>query len=119
MNLALRLADFTEDYVELSAYTDQAYVERGPMIDIIYECDISNYKLIAPISVTIEPDHNDFVAHDSRTGVYSFGDTAEEAKMNFCYSLEDVYEFLLEDSENLTQLNKDTLSYLNKILIRK
>jgi predicted RNase H-like HicB family nuclease len=119
VNLALRLADFTENYAEFSTYANEAYVKRGPMIDIIYECEISNYKLIAPISVTIEPDHNDFVAHDSLTGIYSFGDTAEEAKINFCYSLEDVYEFLLEDSENLTQLNKDTLSYLNKILIRK
>ncbi len=119
MNLEIRLADFTANYVKGSTYADQTYVKRNPMIEIIYECDISNYKLIVPISVTIEPDHNDFVAHDSITGIYGFGDTADEAKMNFCYSLEDVYEFLIDDIENLTPLNKDTLSYLNEILIRK
>lgn len=119
MNFAIELVDFTANYIEGSTCADQAYVKRNPIIEIIDECDIGNYKLISPISVIIEPDHNDFVVHNSHTGIYSFGDTPEEAKMNFCYSLEDVYEFLLEDIENLTPLNKDTLSYLNEILTRK
>jgi predicted RNase H-like HicB family nuclease len=85
----------------------------------INECDMEDFKLNTPISVRLEKDYNDWVASDSITGVYSFGNTKEDAKKNFCYSLEDVYKFLSEDLDNLTSINKNTYEYLKNILSKK
>jgi len=109
-------ADSTASFISGTTYADQAYTERSKMIDIIYQCDIEDYKLIKPIPVIVEEDYNDYVVSDPMSGIYSFGDTEIRAKINFCHAMENVYQFLLEDSKNLTPINKETLKYLNKIL---
>ncbi|MBU4293517.1 MAG: hypothetical protein KJ770_05650 [Actinobacteria bacterium] len=119
MNIALNTVNYTANYVRGYTYTNQDYVKRYPMIEIIYECDMEDFKLNTPIAVSLEQDYNDWAAYDSITGIYSFGDTQEEAKKNFCYAMEDVYKFLLDDVRHLTPLNKNTLNYLEKILSRK
>ena len=112
-------ADSTADFISGTTYADQAYTERAKMIDIIYQCDIEDCKLIKPIAINIEKDYDDYAVSDPISGIYSFGDTEIKAKINFCYAMENVYHFLVEDSENLTSVNKETLNYLNKILSRK
>jgi predicted RNase H-like HicB family nuclease len=112
-------ADSTANFISGVTYTDKAYTKRAKMIDIIYQQNIEDCKLIKPISVNIERDYEDYVVSDSRSGIYSFGYTEEEAKANFCYAMENVFFFLLEDNKNLTLENRKTLNYLKKILRRK
>ncbi|MBM3708999.1 MAG: hypothetical protein FJW61_01055 [Actinobacteria bacterium] len=119
MNLPIIPADYTGNYTNGETYTNQNYLKNPETIEIIYECEIEDFRLNIPIAVRLERDHNDWAASDSITGIYSFGDTPEEAKKNFCYALEDVYKFLLEDGDNLTILNRNTLEYLEKILSKK
>lgn len=112
-------ADSTADFISSITFADQAYTERAKIIDIIYQCDIEDCKLIKPIAVNIEKDYNDYSVSDPITGIYSFGDTENSAKLNFCYAMENVFFFLLEDYKNLTPTNKKTLDYLKKKLCRK
>lgn len=119
MNVPLSFANNTGNYVKGYTSTNQIYIDRYPIIEIIDKCDIADFKLNTPIFVRIEPDYNDFAIYDSFTGIYSFGSTISEAKENFCTTLEDTYKFLLEDIENLSPINKSTLDYLEEILSRK
>lgn len=119
MNLSIGFTDYTKNYVGGLTSTNQIYLKKYPIVELIYECDIKDFRLNTPIAVEIEQDYNDYAVYDSITGIYSFGDTINEAKINFCHTLEDVYKFLLDDIENLTPISKNTLNYLKKILSRK
>jgi len=121
MNIPISYAIPTNRYISGNTYSNQDYVKDWEVIEIINinECKMEEFELITPIPVRLEKDYNDWIASDSITGVYSFGDTREEAKQNFCYALEDVYKFLSEDLNNLTPINKNTYEYLKKILSKK
>lgn len=116
MNLAINFADYTKNYVRGLTSTNQIYLKKYPMIEIIYECVIKDFRLNTSIAVKIEQDYNDYAVYDSFTGIYSFGDTIDEAKINFCHALEDVYKHLLDDENNLNSISKNTLDYLKSIL---
>lgn len=118
--MPISLAGYTNNYLEGSTRSSQDSFDWGiiEMINI-NECEMEEFKLNTPISVRFEKDCGDWVASDSITGVYSFGNTKEEAKKNFCYALEDVYKFLSGDLDNLTQINKNTYEYLKNILSKK
>ncbi len=110
---------YTSRYFNSNTYANQNCINNIGIIDVIDECEMDDYRLEKPISVKIERDYNDWVVSDSITGVYSFGDTIGEAKQNFCFALEDVYKFLSEDFDHLTQINKNTYEYLKSILSEK
>jgi len=120
LNQPVSLARYTDNYLEGSTRSSQDSFNWGiiEMINI-NECEMKEFKLNTPISVRLEKDYNDWVASDSITGVYSFGNIKEEAKKNFCYALEDVFKFLSEDLDNLTPINKITYEYLKNILSKK
>lgn len=116
MNLQIGFTNYTKNYVGGLTSTNQTYLKKYPMVETIYECDIKDFRLNTPIDVEIEQDYNDYAVYDSYTGIYSFGDTIDEAKINFCYALEDVYKHLLDDEKNLNSISKNTLDYLKSIL---
>ena len=120
MNMPMRFAGYTHKYIEGSTRSSQDSFNWGiiEMINI-NECEMEEFKLNTPISVRLEKDYNDWVASDSFTGVYSFGNTKEEAKKNFCYALEDVFKFFSVDLDNLNSVNKDTYEYLKNVLSKK
>jgi len=118
MNMPISFA--TNIYKRGFTHSSQDYISHWEVVEMIEinEYEMEEFILKTPISIRLERDYNDWVASDSITGVYSFGNTREEAKKNFCYALEDVYKFLSED-DNLTPINKNTYEYLKNILSKK
>lgn len=121
MNMPMSFAGYTGNYINGSTLSNQNYVTNWGIIEMIdiNECEMEEFKINTPISVKLEKDYGDWIASDSITGIYSFGNTPGEAKKNYCYAIEEVYNFLSEDKQNLTPINEKTLEYLDKILSKK
>ena len=66
---------------------------------------IHGYVLARPLSVWVEQDEEGmFLASDSVTTVYGYGDTGQDAVADYVVSLVEYYE-LLEESESLTTVS--------------
>jgi hypothetical protein len=74
------------------------------------------YGLIDDLVVMLEETEDGYIARSYDTGQYGIGVSSDDAIQHLCSVLEDYYEILKEEQENLSRPLESHLRYLDSVL---
>ena len=105
----------SEQYKDLSKKIIHAIDTRYRIIPL-NSLKHPKYHLKAPIHLTLEFDEDKVIASFDDIEAFSYADTVSEAIDLLCVEIVQVFEDLLEDKDNLGDLPRKWLQYLEEII---
>jgi len=97
----------------------QTLIRIYPKVENLDRCLIDGYEFKKPIDIIINYEVDYFICYDKKTNQYGTGNTPEEAKKDYCNSLIEQYDFLIENRNNLFHRDKEILQYLERVILKR
>jgi len=110
---AVDLREIRDELRQLTALLTRAS-SRRPIL--LYSLRYPSLRLVEPLSVSLEYDGEQVIAHAPDLDLFGYGDTEGEALDDLRRTVVDLYYTLREDSESLGPMPAQVWDYLSHII---